>query len=151
MTSHRESVLSVLHQTLSSGLVARVLRNEILPEKVASQGLVIVRDGEPGEPDVTLNPRTEFYAHRAEIEAYVPRPPTGGGEAGLDALIEAIARALRPDPSLGGLCETLNLSAPETNVLGMEGAAPFLGARLTVTLEYLVSDPLTPRPLSQLE
>jgi hypothetical protein len=144
MTSRRESVLSALHQALSGALAARVVRNEVLPEKVASQGLVIVRDGEPGEPDVTLNPCTEYYAHRAEIEAYVPRPPSGGGEAGLDALIEAIASALRPDPSLGGLCEMLNLSAPETNVLAIEGAAPFLGARLTVTLEYLVSDPLTP-------
>jgi hypothetical protein len=38
----------------------------------------------------------------------------------------------------------LNLSAPETNVLAIEGAAPFLGARTIVTAEYLVSDPLTP-------
>ncbi len=144
MTSRRESVLSALYQTLLVTLEARVVRNEVLPEKVASQGLVIVRDGEPGEPDVTLNPRTEYYAHRVEIEAYVPRPPTGGGEAGLDELIAAIASALRPDPSLGGLCEMLNLSAPETNVLAIEGAAPFLGARTIVTAEYLVSDPLSP-------
>ena len=144
MTSRREAVLSALHQALSSGLAARVVRNEVLPEKVASAGLVIVRDGEPGEPDVTLNPRTEYYAHRAEIEAYLPRPPGGGGEAGLDALSEAIAATLRPDPSLGGLCEMVTVSAPETGVLAIEGAAPFVSARLTVTLEYLVSDPLTP-------
>ena len=37
-------------------------------KKVPATGLVILRDGDPGEPDVTLNPRTEFYAHRIEIE-----------------------------------------------------------------------------------
>ena len=30
---------------------------------------VILRDGDPGEPDVTLDLRTEFYSHRAEVEA----------------------------------------------------------------------------------
>lgn len=46
------------------------------------EGLVIVRDGDPGEPDVTLNPRTEFYSHRVEIESYIPRDSMGDGEAG---------------------------------------------------------------------
>jgi hypothetical protein len=50
-------------------LTATVRRNEVLPERVPDAGLVIVRDGDPGEPDVTLNPRNEFYSHRVEIEA----------------------------------------------------------------------------------
>ena len=28
-------------------------------------------DGEPGEPDVTLNPRTEYYNHRVTVEVFV--------------------------------------------------------------------------------
>ena len=35
----------------------------------------ILRDGDPGEPDITLNPRTEFYSYRVEVEAYMPRDP----------------------------------------------------------------------------
>ena len=105
-------------------------------------GLVILRDGDPGEPDVTLNPRTEFYSHRVEIEAYMPRDPSGGGEAALDALLGSIGTALRIDPSLGGLAENLVPSAPETGALAIEGAAPILTARLIVTVECLVSDPL---------
>jgi hypothetical protein len=141
--SRREQVLAALLLRLQSGLAATVRRNEALPEKVPAAGLVILRDGDPCEPDVTLNPRTEFYSHRVEIEAYMPRDPNGGGEAALDALLGAIGAALRSDPSLGGLAENLTPSAPETGALAIEGAAPVLTARLIVTVEYLVSDPLT--------
>ena len=143
MTSRREQVLAALLLRLQSGLTATVRRNEVLPEKVPAAGLVILRDGDPGEPDITLNPRTEFYSHRIEIEAYVHRDPAGGGEAALDALLGAIGTELRIDPSLGGLAENLISSAPETGALAIEGAAPIVTARLVVTVEYLVSDPLT--------
>lgn len=141
--SRREDILTSLLSTLKSALAANVRRNEVLPEKVPATGLVILRDGDPGEPDVTLNPRTEFYVHRIEFEVYVPHDPTGGGEAALDALLGSIGMALRIDPSLGGLAENLTPSAPETGALAIEGAPPVLTARLVVTVEYLVSDPLT--------
>jgi hypothetical protein len=141
--SRREDILAALVSILDTALTAKVRRNEVLPEKVPASGLVILRDGDPGEPDVTLNPRTEFYAHRVEFEVYVPTNPAGGGEAALDALLKLIGMALRIDPSLGGLAENLTPSAPETGALGIEGAAPVLTARLIVTVEYLVSDPLT--------
>ena len=44
--------------------------------------------------------------------------------------------------SYGGLAENLTPSAPETGALAIEGAAPILTARLFVTVEYLVGDPL---------
>jgi hypothetical protein len=141
--SKREAILAALTEVLRAGLSAAVRRNEVLPEKVPAEGLVILRDGDPGEPDVTLNPRTEFYAHRVEIEAYMPRDSIGGGEAALDALLGAIGSALKVDPALGGLAENLTPSAPETGALAIVGAAPILTARLVVTVEYLVSDPLT--------
>ena len=140
LTTRREQVLAFLLQRLQSGLSATARRNEVLPEKVPAAGLVILRDGDPGEPDVTLNPRTEFYSHRVEIEAYMARDPAG--EAALDALLGSIGSALRIDLSLGGLAENLTPSAPETGALAIEGAAPILTARLVVTVEYLVSDPL---------
>ena len=141
--SRREQIIAALTSILVGQLPSTIRRNEVLPEKLSAAGLVILRDGDPGEPDVTLNPRTEFYSHRVEIEAYVPRDTSGGGEAALDALLGAIGTALRIDSSLGGLAENLTPSAPETGALAIEGAAPILTARLTVTVDYLVSDPLT--------
>jgi hypothetical protein len=142
MQSMREQVLSALFSQLQAIPGAAVKRNEALPASVPAGGLVILRDGDPGEPDVTLNPRTEFYTHRAEIEAFVTQPVGGGGETALDVLLSTIGIALAADRSLGSLAENLYLSAPETSVLAIEGAAPILTARLTVTIEYLVSDPL---------
>jgi len=141
--SRREQILAALAAVLARQLAAPVRRNEVLPEKVPAAGLVILRDGEPGEPDITLNPRTEFYAHRVELEVYVPRDPSGGGEVALDQLLGAIGAALRVDETLGGLAENLTPSAPETGALALEGAPPMLTARIIVTIEYLVSDPLT--------
>jgi hypothetical protein len=141
MPSTREQVLSALFDRLQPIAGGTVKRNEALSQSVP-EGLVILRDGDPGEPDVTLNPRIEFYSHRAEIEAFVMQPVGGGGEAALDVLLSGIGTALATDRSLGGLAENLYWSAPETSVLAIEGAAPILTARITVTIEYLVSDPL---------
>ena len=142
MPSRREQVLSALFAQLQIVSGATVRRNEALPVSVPAGGLVILRDGDPGEPDVTLNPRTEFYSHRAEIEVFVMQPASGGGEDALDALLEQIGGVLAVDRSLGGLAENLFCSAPVTDVMAIEGAAPTLTARITVTIDYLVSDPL---------
>ena len=142
MTSKREQVLAALSGQLRGIAGAAVKRNEALPVSVPAGGLVILRDGDPGEPDVTLNPRTEFYSHRAEIEVFVTRPVDGGGETVLDALLAQVGAALAADRSLGGLAENLFCSAPETSVVAIEGAAPILAARLTITIEYLARDPL---------
>jgi hypothetical protein len=119
-----------------------VKRNEALPQSVPAAGLIILRDGEPGEPDITLNPIHFYYNHRTEIEAFVSPPAGGGGEALLDVLLGEIGAALAADSSLGGLVENLFWSAPEISVLAIEGAAPILCARVIVTLEYLTADTL---------
>ena len=82
-----------------------------------------------------------MYSHRTEKEAIVTHPP-GGGEADPDALLAKVGTALAADRSLGGLAENLSWSAPETSVLAIEGAAPILTARIIVTIDYLVGDPL---------
>ena len=67
--SLREQILAALFGRLKMIAGAAVRRNEALPQTVPAGGLVILRDGDPGEPDVTLDLRTEFYSHRAEVEA----------------------------------------------------------------------------------
>jgi len=56
MASHREQVLAALFARLQGVPDATVRRNEALPVSVPAGGLIILRDGDPGEPDVT--PRT---------------------------------------------------------------------------------------------
>jgi hypothetical protein len=69
------------------------------------------------------------------------RPATSDGA--LDPLLGAIGTALGIDPSISGVAKTVTPSAPETGALAIEDAAPILTARLVVSVEYLVSDPLT--------
>lgn len=55
MPSLREAILTAQHARLSA-LPATALRGEVLPERVPPKGLLILRDGDPGESEVTLSP-----------------------------------------------------------------------------------------------
>lgn len=70
MATSRETILAALHARLLA-LPATALRGEVLPERVSAGGLLVLRDGERGEPEVTLSPLRYHYQHRAEIEAVV--------------------------------------------------------------------------------
>ena len=52
MSTPRETILAALHARLSA-LPAAVLRGEVLPERIPTEGLLILRDGERGEPEVS--------------------------------------------------------------------------------------------------
>ena len=120
MPSTRETILSALHALLQTQ-PAPVLRGEVLPERVPAAGLLILRDGEPGEPAVTLSPLRYHYQHRAEIEAVVQ---TGTGrDAAFDALAGGVGIVLAADRTLGGLCDWVEAEAPRPVDLAIEGAA----------------------------
>jgi hypothetical protein len=106
MPSARETILSALHAALQTQ-AAPVLRGEVLPERVPAAGLLILRDGDPGEPAVTLSPLRYHYQHRAEVEAVVQ---AGTGRDGVfDVLAAGIGTALAADRTLGGLCDWADL------------------------------------------
>lgn len=61
MPTPRETILAALHVRLSA-LLATALRGDVLPERVPAAGILILRDGDPGEPQVTLSPLRYHYA-----------------------------------------------------------------------------------------
>ena len=138
MPTSRESVLAALHARLQP-LAALVLRGEVLPERVPSAGLLILRDGEPGEPEVTLSPLAYHYQHRAEIEAVVQGADR---DAAFDSLCASIGAALAADRTLGGLCDWVEAEAPRPVDLPIEGAASLKAAVIPVILHYTTADPL---------
>jgi hypothetical protein len=73
MSTTRETVLAALLARLQS-LASLVQRDEVLPERIPTSGLIILRDGQPGEPEVTLSPLRYHYQHRAELEVVVQAP-----------------------------------------------------------------------------
>jgi hypothetical protein len=139
MPTTRETILQALHALLQTQL-APVLRGEALPERVSAAGLLILRDGDPGEPAVTLSPLRYHYQHRVEVEAVVQ---TGTGrDSAFDGLAAGVGVALAADRTLGGLCDWVETEAPRPIDLAVEGAATLKAAVIPIVLHYTSSDPL---------
>ena len=139
MPTTRETVLAALHARLQA-LAALTLRDEVLPERIPATGLIILRDGQPGEPEVTLSPLRYHYQHRAELEVVI-QAGTGRASA-FDDLITAIGAALEADRTLGGVCDWVEPEAPTSVDLPVEGAAALKAAVVTVVLQYTTTGPL---------
>ena len=138
MPTSRETILAALH-TLLQALPATALRGDVLPERIPPAGLLILRDGEPGEPEVTLSPLRYHYQHRAEIEAVVQGADR---DAAFDTLTASIGVALAADRTLGGLCDWVEAEAPRPVDLAVEGAASLKAAIVTIVLTYTAENPL---------
>jgi hypothetical protein len=110
----------------------------VLPERVSPAGLLTLRDGGPGEPEVTLSPLRHHYQHRAEIEAVVQGM---GRDAAFDTLCASIGAAIAADRTLGGLCDWVEAEAPRPVDLASDGAAALKAAVIPVVLHYSTADP----------
>ncbi|MDB6183042.1 acyl-CoA transferase [Paracoccus fistulariae] len=140
MITRRETVLKALHEALL-GMPggATVMRNAVLPERIPDAGLVILRDGTPGTPEVTLSPLRWHWQHRAELEVFL----RGGDlDERFDALTAAIGALLAGDRTLGGICDWIEAEAPEPADLPVEGATTIRAAALGITLHYTTADAL---------
>ncbi len=138
MPTHRETILTALHARLLA-LPATALRGDVMPERVPAAGLLIQRDGEPGEPEVTLSPLRYYYQHRAEIEAVVQG---AARDSAFDTLCASIGDAIAADRTLGGLCDWVEAEAPRPVDLPVDGAASLKAAVIPVILHYSTADPL---------
>jgi hypothetical protein len=141
MPSVREHILTALLAQLETVPDATVKREAPLPETVPAGGLIILRDGDPGDPEVVLSPVSYLWEHQTEIEVILQRGQDDDSVA-LDALLMAVGAALAADRSLGGLAEWLDWGAPKTSGLAIDGAASLRGATVPVTIHYSSPDPL---------
>ena len=137
MTTKEKTLLALY--TLLQALPATALRGDVLPERIPVDGLLILRDGDPGEPDVTLSPLRYHYQHRAEIEAVVQGTDR---DAAFDTLAASVGAALTVHRTLGGLCDWVEAEAPRPVDLPIEGAASLKAAVIPVVLHYYTADPL---------
>ena len=102
MPSKREQVLDALLATLQAVAGPEVRRGGDLPTRVPTGGLLTLRDGEPGEPEVTMSPLIYEYRHRAEIEVILQPPLSVEPTDALDSVLLALGEALEADRTLGG-------------------------------------------------
>jgi hypothetical protein len=115
----------------------------VLPEKIPAGGLIILRDGDPGEPEQSLGGfGSVYYQHAVEIEVYVEEGNSAVRDTAFDDLLKQIGAALEADPTLGGLAFGLTYGRPETSIEAVSGAPAIKSATLTVTVDYETDAPL---------
>jgi len=142
MPTPRETILQALLAALQTVPNANVLREEVLPERVPTGGLIILRDGDPGSPEVLISPLSYAYDHRAEIEVIVQRKTSSARSAGFDTLVQAIGTVISTNRTLGGLCDWVEAAAPKPVDLPVEGGEALKAAIIEITLIYTTADPL---------
>ncbi len=142
MPTPRETILQALLAALQSVPAATVLRGAILPERIPAGGLLILRDGDPGTPDVTLSPLQYHFEHRAEVEVIVQGKTRAERDVAFDVLLAELASATTADRTLGGLCDWVEAEAPQPVDLPVEGAEALKAAIVPVILTYTMADPL---------
>ena len=142
MASTREQIMQTLEWRLRTIPNVTVRRNEVLRQAVPPGGMIVLRDSEPGEPDMTLGTVSYWYTHRVDLEVFVPALFDGTAEGRLDTLLTYIGATLSVDESLGGRAQMMSWGAPDVSVVSMDGGPPILSALVAVVVEYQVSDPL---------
>jgi hypothetical protein len=136
----RETILTALTDLLRTIPHVPVLRGEVLPERIPPSGLMILRDGNPGEPGVTLSPLTYHYQHRAELEVIVQS--STARDALFDAIAAQIGTVIAADRTLRGLCDWVEAEAPEHVDQAIEGAASLKAAVVPIIVHYSLVDAL---------
>ena len=145
--SQRENAIGALFSVLgqlslgTSGTTVK--RNAALPERVADHAMAILRDGEMGEPEVSLSPLTYHWQHQVAIELFVADPDASAREARMDGLLTELASLIEADRTLGGVIEYAEIGPPKFDELAPEGTSGIKACLLPVILHYSSSGPLS--------
>ena len=141
--SKAEQILDALKALFETVPGTRVERNTALPEKIPAGGLIVLRDGDPGEPEQALGGfGSAYYSHRIEVEVYVQEGEAAARDAAFDALLQEIGTALEADPTLGGLAFGMTYGRPAVDAEAIEGAAAIKSGTLAVAVDYETDAPL---------
>src|SRR5688572_20032972 len=141
--SKAEQVLKAMKTLLEAVPGAVVERNSVLPEKIPAGGLIILRDGDPGEPEQAIGGfANTYYQHAVEIELYVEEGDAAARDAAFDNLLQRIGAALESDPTLVGLAFGLTYGRRGPAIEPVAGPPAIKRATLSVTIDYETDAPL---------
>ena len=143
MPSTTERILAALTDRLRAVPGPKVERNTAVPEKISAGGLIVLRDGDPGEPEQALGGvGSVYYSHAVEIEIYVETGEAAARDAEFDALVMAIGAVLDGDPTLGGLAFGMTTARPAIDTEAVIGAPAIKTGTIDVIVEYETETPL---------
>jgi hypothetical protein len=141
--SQRENALGALFTMLGQlSLGTMVKRNAALPERIVDHAMAILRDGEMGEPEVSLSPLTYHWQHQVAIELFVADPDAAARDARMDGLLMELAALIEADRTLAGVIEYAEIGPPKFDELAPDGTSGVKACLLPVVLHYSSSGPL---------
>ena len=141
--SQRENAIGALFAVLGQlSLGTTVKRNAALPERIADHAMAILRDGEMGEPEVSLSPLTYHWQHQVAIELFVADPDASTRDARMDGLLTELATLIETDRTLAGVVEYAEIGQPKFDELAPEGTSGIKACLLPVVLHYSSAGPL---------
>ena len=142
--SQRENAIGALFAVLGElSLGTTVKRNAALPERIADHAMAILRDGEMGEPEVSLSPLTYHWQHQVAIELFVADPDASTRDARMDGLLTELATLIEADRTLAGVVEYAEIGQPKFDELAPEGTSGIKACLLPVVLHYSSAGPLS--------
>ena len=142
-SSKPEQVLDAIKVLLNTVPDAKVERNTAVPEKIPTGGLIVLRDGDPGEPETALGGfGGVYYSHNIEIELYIEDGDAMIRDAAFDTLVQSIGTALEADPTLGELAFGMSYGRPDIDTEAVAGAAAIKTGTIIVVVEYETDSPL---------
>lgn len=142
--SQRENAIGALFAVLGQlSLGTVVKRNAALPERIADHAMAILRDGEMGEPEVSLSPLTYHWQHQVTIELFVADPDANVRDTRMDGLLIELATLIEADRTLAGVIEYAEIGPPKFDELAPEGASGIKACLLPVLLHYSSAGPLS--------
>lgn len=139
--SKREQILQALFERLKT-LDLPVKRNETLPQVIPETGIVMLRDGKQGEPEIILSPPMCIFKHETEVEVIVQAVKPEDRDKKLDGILEQIGVLLSSDVTLRGLTDYVYPKPPEIIDEYIEGAPTMKAAVIPVVLEYSTTNAL---------
>ena len=145
MPSIREQIIAAFFselKTLESSRI-KVLRNPDKLMKVSADGAIIVlRDGESGDPEVLLSPLTYIYEQVATLEIMIDNAYAQSQQTSLDDLLMIIGNLIDNNRSMNGLAEWMEAQAPEFLQEAVEGAPAIRAAAVNVLMRFSTTSPL---------
>ena len=142
--SQRESAIGALFAVLGQmSLGTTVKRNAALPERIAEHAMAILRDGEMGEPEVSLSPLTYHWQHQVTIELFVADPEASVRDVRMDDLLIELASLIEADRTLAGVIEYAEIGSPKFDELAPDGSSGIKACLLPVLLHYSSAGPLS--------
>ena len=141
--SQRENAIGALFSVLGQlSLGTMVKRNAALPERIADHAMAILRDGEMGEPEVSLSPLTYHWQHQVAIELFVANPDAAARDSRMDGLLVELAALIEADRTLAAVVEYAEIGQPKFDELAPEGTSGIKACLLPVVLHYSSAGPL---------